>query len=251
MVHASSGKLAINTCLDIRAQYPNGVALNKKVRGLKQFPKAKINRAIYQSNPHLDSFWGGNGIICDKNEIFDEMVASSVVDMTFEGKQITLFVWCYIYQPRLEYGETVGYASLAFRNRCTVRLDNNDPNYYVTVLQDIDSFIVYDHLVTKSLTDPGPPRKAYFQAVQTRVDFKVTPKNSQDQVFNYVNSLNGTKSEIESLYQRIQNGLFPNLYLSLHWKDTNGCFTTAHNYPYENSKVALDCKINLNDWVWD
>lgn len=256
MVHASSGKLAMNTCLEIRAQYPNGVALNKKVRGLKQFPKAKIDAGIFISNRLLDENGNKNGIICDKKERFKEIQAKASVYMTFEGKNIQFFMACSMSQPSLEYGETVGMAGLSFIYSCSQSLSNLDPQYSVTVYDYLNSFVVFDHPVVHygSRMEPLAPTKAYFQTHDFSVYFdSVKPNSSKATFINNNSSIWGTKLEIESLYQRIQNGLVPNLYLDLHWKDTNGCFTTAQQPPYNDLRVDIDCNVNgyQNEFVWD
>ena len=256
MVHASSGKLAMNTCLDIRAQYPNGVALNKKVRGLKQFPKAKIDAGIFISNRLLDENGNKNGIICDKKERFKEIQAKASVYMTFQGKNIQFFMACSMSQPRLEFGETVGMAGLSFIYSCSQSISNLDPQYSVTVYDYLNSFVVFDHPVVHygSRMEPLPPTKAYFQTRDYAVYFdQVKPNSATSKVFDSDAWVTGTKLEIESLYQRIQNGLVPNLYLDLHWKDTNGCFTTAQQPPYNDLRVDIDCNVNgyQNEFVWD
>ena len=256
LVHASSGKLAINTCLDIRAQYPNGVAFNKKVRGLKQFPKAKIDAGIFISNRELDENGNKNGIICDKKESFKEIKAKASVYMTFEGKNIQFFMACSMSQPHLEYGETVGMAGLFFSYSCSQSISNLDPQYSVTVYDYLNSFVVFDHPVTENwyFTDPPPPTKAVFQTSNYHTPFfQVPPNSAMAKVFDSGAWVTGRKLEIESLYQRIQNGLVPNLYLDLHWKDTNGCFTTAQQPPYNDLRVDIDCNVDgyQNEFVWD
>ena len=255
-VHASSGKLAMNTCLDIRAQYPNGVAFNKKVRGLKQFPKAKIDAGIFISNRELDENGNKNGIICDKKERFKEIRAKASVYMTFDGKNIQFFMTCSMSQPRLEYGETVGMAGLSFVYSCSQSLSNLDPQYSVTVYDYLNSFVVFDHPVTENwyFTDPPPPTKAVFRTSDYAVYFsQVKPNSTTTKVFDSGAWVTGRKLEIESLYQRIQNGLVPSLYLDLHWKDTHGCFTTDLQPPYNDLRVDIDCNVNgyQNEFVWD
>lgn len=214
------------TCLDIRAKYPDGVAKNRKVAGLKRFPKAKINSAIYNANANLDSN-ESNGIICDRKESFQGYSTGIQLNFVSQQMELLLRMSCDFRIPEIKYGTSVGYAYLKFNVKCSQLITNLDPSYSF----DADGwyptmFLVYDEPITDP--DDGATRKASDEIYTTPDLYKIIkPRSEYSRKYNTEARIDGTRAEIENLYLKINNGLEPRFYISFFLGKPFGCFASA------------------------
>jgi hypothetical protein len=214
------------TCLDIRAKYPDGVAKNRKVAGLKRFPKAKINAAIYNANANLDSN-EPNGIICDRKESFQGY--STGIQLKFVSQQLELVLGmsCDFRIPEIKYGTKVGYAYLKFNVKCSQLITNLNSFYTF----DADGwyptmFLVYDEPITD--LDDQTTRKAGDEIYTTPDLYRtIKPRSEYSRKYDTEARIDGTRAEIENLYLKIRNGLEPRFYISFFLGKPSGCFASA------------------------
>jgi len=254
---------AVSTCLEIRAQYPNGVAKSKKVRGFKLFPKAKIDLQVYEKNRHLDFYGNNNGVLCDKKENFISIRSGiSFVNVDDNGVEVSIHIVCGVRNVKLDYGFVVGFAELVVDLSCDTTARSNDSLYSSYYLYDYyDRFaLVYDDLLTDE--DGQSREKAVIYTDLPRFsDPVIKPKGYRSARTDGSKSIVGTRSEIESLYLRIKNGLKPISYLGVDSGRSQGCFTESPYPPYEVTKISESslCEYTEEDssgftiWrdVWD
>ncbi len=201
------------TCIEIRAQYPNGVASSKQIKK-KYSSKAIVNRNFYYTNFHFDT--NGNQIICDPR---DRIVSPPeiVINEIINGVSVRLFVDCDLLDAKIEYGTTVGYATLFLDYRCRASLVNDDPIYSLArfAVDDIKTYVVWNLLSNEN----GVPQWWYMGLSQLDgYNFLELKSNSiqtiEDQRTNRI-GIDGTKGEIENLYLRIINGLLPDFHVEV------------------------------------
>ena len=200
------------TCIEIRAQYPNGVALSKQIKK-KYSSKATVNRTFYSTNFPFDT--NRNQIICDPRDRIvnpPEMVIREIIN----GVSIRLFVECNLLDAKIVYGTTVGYATLFFDYRCEALLVNDDPIYSLArfAVDDIKPYVVWNFPLSN---ENGVPQLAYINPIRLDGSEFLELKSNSNQTIEhqYTNRIDGTKGEIENLYLRIINGLLPDFYVAV------------------------------------
>ena len=244
-VNASFSKPATkSTCLDLHVKFPSGIARDKKATGLRQYPKAKVDKTIYAANRTWDWLGNRNGIVCDKNEKPGWGITARVIQ-AFGGVNVEVGVRCYIYDVTLDPGFEVGYANIYFGSKCTIEYKNID-NFYSFNPYQLDCCSIYfafDSTVTNSYNNMN---SIAFAETGFRGSYiSVDKGKSVEQSNNNRNLINGKRNEIELLYQRILNGLYPDLYFGLEYSSWDGsdflekCYAIVSNpNPQPTKEVA-------------
>jgi hypothetical protein len=198
-----------------------------------------VNQQVYDANFHLDFYGNNNGIICDAKEKFTSVSTSAEVLSNFDGIEVELYVVCSVGKVALQYGFNVGYANLSFETQCDTILKNKDNlySYYLNGYAVNAMYLVFDDLITDK---DDQSRKRAFQGLNTSRFSRRTigPGGWGQDRLTTNGSIVGTKSEIELLYQRMKNGLVPNLYLARGYGEPQGCFTKFQRPPYESVRVS-------------
>ena len=215
----------LNTCQEIRSKNPNGIAKNKKVFGLKKFPKAKVNARLYSENFRLDS--NENGIICDKLESFSYIAAVATNSVLKDGVRISIKVGCVLSNPRIDSGYVVGYSAIRYEYDCDVYARNTDQYYSSEFDLYPKIYVVFEDQVT--FYESWNIGRAFFQTDDGYLSYDLRPTRGSYEYLSGSGWLGGTKAEIDSLYRRIKNGLQPALYVGLTLGEFSGCFTRAQS----------------------
>jgi len=229
------------TCLDIRAQFPNGVAKSKKVVGKKKFPKSVVNNSFYLENARLDLYGNNNGIVCDKQERFRNITTAAWTTFLVDGLQVSINVGCDLSNPEIDNGYKVGFSNIRYDYKCDFIAANKDTIYATKFNVYPKVYVVFEDETTDvSSLSKG---RAFFETERVSFSFDLPRKTSSFKSFSGTRWIGGTKSEIDSLYQRIQNGLIPDLYVGLYLGDFYGCFTRTQSPPWDGIVVSghADC----------
>lgn len=230
-----------NTCLDIRVKFPNGIAKSKKALGIRKFPKASVNASLYLENSQLDRFGNNNGIVCDKQEKFKTITAAAWTTMNVDGVEVQTTVACDLSNPQIDNGYKVGFSNIRYDYECTFVASNHDKVYATKFSVYPKIYVVFEDQATDDFSLSSG--RAFFGTERQSLSFDIRRKSSWSISFAGTSWIGGTKSEIDFLYQRIQNGLTPDLFVGLYLGDFYGCFTRTQSPPWEGVVVSgnADC----------
>lgn len=254
------------TCLDIRAQFPSGIARDKKAIGLRKYPKAKIDKTLYAAYSTFDLLGNKNGIACDKSEN-PKWRWDTKFDGTFGGIYIDVSLTCN--QTLLNFGpnSVVGYADLSFGTNCSYTMTNHDTFYtfngdsWSSFFQCCSIYLVYD----STITNPYGKVSIFKFGIANMAAPTLKPGETRTKSGSDLGRFSGTRAEIELLFQRLNNGLQPDVYFGFEFrgKANNGgglqrdeqeaCFFTGTNPIIKPTKVIeeLYCRTESGSFIWE